>query len=91
MKWHHTGLISLSSQFESGPPQPTLIIDMKNVISDNDGFKTIVELLPCSKPQGHVMLRFSTVWEKARSIVHEQTQYELLLNEHQLKNLKDLL
>lgn len=64
---------------------------MKTVISENDGFKTMMEVVPCNKPVGHVVLRFSTVWEKARSSVHEQTQYELFLSEQQLKNLKDLL
>jgi hypothetical protein len=64
---------------------------MKTVISDNSGFRTIVEIKPVTRPAGHVQVKFSTEWEHARRDGTEQVQYTLILSEAQLKNLRDLL
>lgn len=64
---------------------------MKTVISNNDGFKHIVELRKVAKPEGHTQVRFLTEWDNARRDGSEQVQFEILLSPDQLKNLKDLL
>ena len=64
---------------------------MKTVISSNDGFNTIVEVLGVAHPVGYKQIRFSTEWEKARRDGSEQVQYTLLLSPLQIKNLKDIL
>ena len=64
---------------------------MKTIISEVDGFKTIVELKPVSTPAGYTELKFSTEWDRARRDGSEQVKYRLLLNQQQLKNLKDIL
>ena len=64
---------------------------MKTVISETDGFKTLVEVKSVKRPAGYVELKFSTEWEGARRDGSEQVQYRLLLSALQLKNLKDLL
>jgi hypothetical protein len=64
---------------------------MKTVISNNEGFRTIVEVNPVAKPVGHVQVKFSTEWDHARRDGTEQVQYSLILSAAQLKNLRDLL
>ena len=64
---------------------------MKTVISDIEGFRTIVEITSVARPAGHVQVKFSTEWDGARRDGTEQVQYRLLLSQEQLKNLKDLL
>jgi hypothetical protein len=64
---------------------------MKTVISNNEGFRTIVEVNQVARPAGHVQVKFSTEWEHARRDGTEQVQYSLILSEAQLKNLRDLL
>ena len=64
---------------------------MKAIISETDGFKTIVEITEVANPADLVELKFSTEWDRARRDGSEQVQYRLLLNPAQRKNLKDLL
>jgi hypothetical protein len=64
---------------------------MKTVISENEGFRTIVEIINIARPAGHVQLKFSTEWDHARRDGTEQVQYSVTLSRAQLKNLKDLL
>ncbi len=64
---------------------------MKTVISETDGFKTLVEVSSVKRPAGYVELKFSTEWEGARRDGSEQVQYRVVLSPLQLKNLKDLL
>jgi hypothetical protein len=64
---------------------------MKTIISENDGFKTLVEIKSVIHPAGYSELKFSTEWDGARRDGSEQIQYRLLLSPLQLKNLKDLL
>ena len=64
---------------------------MKTVISETDGFKTIVEVKSVKRPAGYVELKFSTEWEHARRDGSEQVQYRVVLSPLQLKNLKDIL
>ena len=64
---------------------------MKTIISETDGFKTLVEIKSVLHPQGYSELKFSTEWDGARRDGSEQVQYRLLLSPLQLKNLKDLL
>jgi hypothetical protein len=64
---------------------------MKTVISDNEGFRTIVEIHKIANPANHVQVKFSTEWDHARRDGTEQVQYSLILSEEQLKNLRDLL
>ena len=64
---------------------------MKTIVSETDGFKTLVEVRSVKRPAGYVELKFSTEWEGARRDGSEQVQYRLLLSTLQLKNLKDLL
>lgn len=63
---------------------------MKTTISDNDGFKTIVEIRDVSRPAGYKQIRFMTEWDYARRDGSAQVQYELILSPAQLANLKDL-
>jgi hypothetical protein len=64
---------------------------MKTVISETDGFKTLVEVRSVKRPGGYVELKFSTEWDGARRDGSEQVQYRIVLSPLQLKNLKDLL
>jgi len=64
---------------------------MKTIISETDGFKTIVEVSSVKHPAGYSELKFSTEWDRARRDGSEQVQYRVLLSPSQLKNLKDLL
>jgi hypothetical protein len=64
---------------------------MKTIISETDGFKTILEVKIVKQPAGYSELKFSTEWDGARRDGSEQVQYRLLLSPLQLKNLKDLL
>ena len=64
---------------------------MKTVINNTDGFKTILEVRDVLKPRGYKQIRFITEWDHARRDGSEQVQFEMLLSEAQLKNLKDLL
>lgn len=64
---------------------------MKTIVSETDGFKTLVEVKSVKRPAGYVELKFSTEWDGARRDGSEQIQYRLLLSPSQLKNLKDLL
>ena len=64
---------------------------MKTIISETDGFKTILEVKTVKRPAGYSELKFSTEWDGARRDGSEQIQYRLLLSPLQLKNLKDLL
>jgi hypothetical protein len=64
---------------------------MKTIISETDGFKTIVEISKVATPKGYVELKFSTEWDHARRDGSEQVQYRLVLSPLQIKNLKDLL
>lgn len=64
---------------------------MKTVISDNDGFRTIVEIRDISRPQGYKQVRFLTEWDHTRRDGSAQVQFELTLSPTQLANLKDLL
>jgi hypothetical protein len=64
---------------------------MKTVISETDGFKTIVEINKVTNPKSYVELKFSTEWDNARRDGSEQVQYRVVLSPLQVKNLKDLL
>ena len=64
---------------------------MKTTISDNDGFRTILEIRDISRPVGYKQIRFLTEWDHARRDGSAQTQFELILSPAQLANLKDLL
>jgi hypothetical protein len=64
---------------------------MQSIISETDGFKTILKLTPVSSPRGHVELQFITEWDNARRDGSEQVQYRLTLSADQLHNLKELL
>ena len=64
---------------------------MKTVISETDGFKTIIEGKLVKRPAGYSELKFSTEWDGARRDGSEQVQYRVVLSPLQLKNLKDLL
>lgn len=64
---------------------------MKTVISNNDGFKTILEIRDVARPAGHKQIRFLTEWDGARRDGSAQTQFELVLSAAQVANLKDLL
>lgn len=64
---------------------------MKTVISETDGFKTIVEVTDIAKPADHVQIRFLTEWYHARRDGSEQVQYSVILSRAQVKNLKDIL
>ena len=64
---------------------------MKTIISETDGFKTIVEINKVTRPEGYVELKFSTEWDGARRDGSEQVQYRVVLSPLELKNLKDLL
>ena len=64
---------------------------MKTIISETDGFKTIVEVRSVKRPAGYSELKFSTEWDGARRDGGEQVQYRVVLSPSELKNLKDLL
>ncbi len=64
---------------------------MKTVISDIEGFRTIVEITSVARPAGHVQVKFSTEWDRTRRDGTEQVQYRLLLSPSEQKNLKELL
>lgn len=64
---------------------------MRKVISDNDGFKTILEVIDLAKPSGHKQIRFLTEWDHARRDGSEQVQYTLVLSPEQQSVLKELL
>lgn len=64
---------------------------MRKIISNTDGFKTIVELIDVAHPVGHKQIRFVTEWEKARRDGSEQVQYTLILSPEQQIALKEML
>ena len=64
---------------------------MKTIISEIDGFKTIVEVRSVKRPAGYSEVKFSTEWDGARRDGSEQVQYRVVLSPSELKNLKDLL
>jgi hypothetical protein len=64
---------------------------MKTIISETDGFKTIVEINKVTRPKGYIELKFSTEWDGARRDGSEQVQYRMVLSPLEIKNLKDLL
>lgn len=64
---------------------------MKTVISNNDGFKYLVEVSNISTPDGYTHLKFSTEWDGARRNGSEQKKFEIFLTGQQLANLKDML
>ena len=64
---------------------------MKTIVSETDGFKTLVEVKPMLHPAGYMELKFSTEWDGARRDGSEQVQYRVVLSPLQVKNLKDLL
>jgi hypothetical protein len=64
---------------------------MKTIVSETDGFNTLVEIKSVLHPKGYSELKFSTEWDGARRDGSEQIQYRLLLSPLELKNLKDLL
>jgi hypothetical protein len=64
---------------------------MKTIISNNDGFKYLVEVNKISNPAGYTHLKFSTEWDGARRDGSEQKKFEIFLTGQQLANLKDLL
>jgi len=64
---------------------------MKTVISNNDGFKHIVELKEIEHPTGYSLLKFSTEWDYARRDGSEQKKFEIFLTAQERINLKNLL
>ncbi len=64
---------------------------MKATISDNDGFKYLVEVKEVDYPKGYTHVKFSTQWDGATRDSSEQKKFELFLTEQQRANLKDLL
>jgi hypothetical protein len=64
---------------------------MEMVLNNNDGFKHIVEVSPAAHPPGYKLLKFTTVWDHARRDGSAQTQFEIILSQQQLANLKDFL
>jgi hypothetical protein len=63
----------------------------RKIISDNEGFKTIVELSEISRPSNHVQLKFLTEWDGAKRDGSEQVQYTMILSSEQRQMLKELL
>lgn len=63
----------------------------RKIISDNEGFKTIVELSEISRPANHIQLKFLTEWDHAKRDGSEQVQYTMVLSSEQRKMLKELL
>jgi len=64
---------------------------MKAVISNNEGYKYLVEVKELDHPNGYTHVKFSTEWDSARRNGSEQIKFELFLTEQQRANLKDLL
>jgi hypothetical protein len=64
---------------------------MKATISENNGFRHIVELTPMTYPAGHTQLKFTTEWDHARRDGSEQVQFEIFLSQQELANFKDML
>lgn len=64
---------------------------MKTVISNNEGFKYLVEISNISTPIGYTHLKFSTECDDALHNGSEQAKFEMFLTEQQLANLKDML
>jgi hypothetical protein len=63
----------------------------RKIISDNQGFKIIVELTDVLKPSNHVQIKFLTEWDNARRDGSEQVQYSMTLSSEQRQLLKELL
>jgi hypothetical protein len=64
---------------------------MKTVISNNNGFKYLVEVKEIEYPKGNTHLKFTTEWDGARRDGSEQKKFEIFLTEQQRANLKDIL
>jgi hypothetical protein len=64
---------------------------MKTIISNNDGFKYLVEVKEVDSPKGYTKLCFTTEWDHARRDGSEQKKFEIFLTSQQRANLKDLL
>ena len=64
---------------------------MKTVLSNNEGFKYLVEVVEINHPSSHTKLSFSTVWDNARRDGSEQKSFQIVLSPEQRKALKDLL
>lgn len=64
---------------------------MKTVISNNEGYRHIIEIRNCRHPVGHKELKISTEWDGARRDGSEQVQFRMILSPAQLANLKDIL
>lgn len=63
---------------------------MKIELSSNDGHHTFVEFSDVQAPEGMKVLRFTTVFDRAR-VVHERPAYELFLTEESLDKIRELL
>lgn len=63
----------------------------RKVLSEVDGFKTIIEFKEVLKPVDHVQIKFLTEWDNARRDGSEQVQYTLILSSEQRQTLKDFL
>lgn len=63
----------------------------RKIISDNQGFKIIVELTEVFKPKDHVQIKFLTEWDHAKRDGSEQVQYTMTLSPEQRQMLKELL
>jgi hypothetical protein len=64
---------------------------MKTVISNNEGYKYLVEIREVEYPKGHTHLTFLAECDNVRQNGGEQKKFEIFLTEQQLANLKDIL
>jgi hypothetical protein len=60
---------------------------MKTVLSNNDGFKYLVEVVEINRPAKHTKLSFSTEWGDGS----EQQSFQVILSPEQRLFLKELL
>jgi hypothetical protein len=64
---------------------------MKTVLSNNDGFKYLVEVVEINRPAKYTKLSFSTEWDDARRDGSEQQSFQVILSPEQRLFLKELL
>lgn len=65
-----------------------LITEVKDVSGDN--YQLHAELTDCTRPEGHKMLSFSSVWTGAKDPKLEQNKFRMILSPDSLNNLKEI-
>ena len=63
---------------------------MKKLISNNDGYKTYVEISSVLRPADHRYLKITTTYDFAKHPISERTKFEMLLTPEVIEQFKEV-